>query len=246
MKYHVYQCTHVGKRENNQDFASQAKNSEWACFMVADGLGGHARGEIAAQAVCEHLAKQAKAFHEAILNDPIKGMQTFLKTAVSEAQQQVLKKYGEMDTQTTLALAWINQKNLISAHIGDSRVYILNQDRIIWRTPDHTDVQVLFEKGEITENDMSNHPLQNHLLNAINMFEEPDPDIFVHPTLADDETLILCTDGFWGMCRQHDLMDLAQHKNALTKRLESMVDEIVDHSGGECDNVTIQVIKPNR
>lgn len=245
MKLNSYHSTHIGKRESNQDYFSQAKNTHWACFFVADGLGGHARGEIAAEAVCESLKELAKSFVEAIDEDPIQGVISFLKEAVSQAQKQVLEKYQKLDTQTTLALVWINDKHVITAHVGDSRVYILNQERIVWRTPDHTEVQVLFEKGKITEKDMNNHPLQNQLLNAINMFEEPDPDVFVHPALEKDETIILCTDGFWGMCNQHDLMDLAQSKNGLNKRLETMVNELVEHSGGECDNITVQVIKPS-
>lgn len=243
MKMMRYQATHIGKRLSNQDRYGQAEHSKWACYFVADGLGGHTRGEIAATAVCDSLAVQAKYFAEAIEADPIKGMQKFIETAIKLAQDVVLDTYQEMDTQTTLAVAWLNSEYLITAHIGDSRVYLLSNDAVLWRTPDHTQVQELFEKGEITEDQIAHHPLQNELLNAINMFERPDPDIFVHPALSKEETLVLCTDGFWGTCSMNELVMIAQSNGCTPQKVNRLLNTLVERSGNDCDNITIQIIK---
>lgn len=244
MKLNTYQTTHIGKRDVNQDSYGSARNGDWSCFFVADGLGGHYKGELAANAVCAALKQLAKQFSNEIFEDPIQGMTAYLTAAVEDAKTNIIQEFKLVDTQTTLAMIWLNEKHLITTHIGDSRVYLLNEERVMWRTPDHTEVQELFERGEITERQMQHHPLQNQLLNAINLFEPPDPDIFVHPPLALGETIVLCTDGFWGLCSPHDLMDIAQNRNGLSKRIDAMINEFVEHSGDECDNITVQIIKP--
>src|SRR5262249_55252017 len=73
----------------------------------------------------------------------------------------------------------------------------LNRHVVLWRTPDHTPVQELFEHGMVTEEAFTNHPLQNQLLRTINLYHEPEADIFLHSPLGKDETIVLCTDGFW-------------------------------------------------
>ena len=242
MKFNSYQMTHIGKREFNQDRYAFVEEAQWACYVVADGLGGHYKGEIAASSVCDSIVADAPLFAASILADPIKGMTHFLKAAIKKAQQSVIAKYNKVDTQTTVALAWMNKKNFVTAHIGDSRVYLLNKQNVLWRTPDHTQVQVLFEKGAIAEEDIPNHPLQNQLLNAINMSDVPDPDIFVHPRIEKDETVILCTDGFWGLCSTQDLVSIAKCNGTLAKKVEGLVERYISLEQEECDNVTVQVV----
>ncbi len=243
MKFSSYQITHIGRRKSNQDRYAHVEEARWACYVVADGLGGHYKGEIAAGSVCDSIIAVAPLFADSILSDPIKGMTQFLNAAIKQAQCSVIAKYNEIDTQTTLALAWINKKNLVTAHIGDSRIYLLNKEAILWRTPDHTQVQVLFEKGLISEAEIAEHPLQNQLLNAINMFDAPDPDIFVHSPLEADETVLLCTDGFWGLCPTQDLMGIAKINGALTKKLNNLVEKYISLEVDECDNITAQVVR---
>lgn len=243
MKFTSYQTTHIGKRDSNQDRYAYVEEAQWACYVVADGLGGHYKGEIAAGSVCESIVKAAPLFAESILVDPIKGMTQFLNSAIKQAQVSVVAKYNKVDTQTTLAVAWMNKKNLVTAHIGDSRVYLLNKESVLWRTPDHTQVQVLFEKGLISEEDIPNHPQQNQLLNAINMSDVPDPDIFVHPLIEKDETVILCTDGFWGLCSAQDLIAIARSNGALAKKVGSLIEQYIALDTEECDNITVQVVR---
>ena len=176
-----YQKTHIGGRESNQDSFGYIANDSWACFVVADGLGGHYHGEIASQVVTQSLIKLAPKFVNEIKANARAGMQAFVMKAITQAQATILKKYQDIDTQTTIALAWLNEEHLITAHVGDSRVYRLDKQAVIWRTPDHTQVQVLFEQGKITEDEFPTHPLQNQLLRSISMYEPPEADIFVQP-----------------------------------------------------------------
>lgn len=242
MKLTCYQATHIGKREDNQDSYAQVMGTDWACYIVTDGLGGHFRGDLAAKEVCQSMVKHAPRFSDQIQKDPVLGMSQLIECAIHEMQNHIREAYQEIDTQTTLAMAWLNQDHIITAHVGDSRVYRLNKSQILWRTPDHTEVQALFEAGKITEADFSSHPLQNHLLRSVNMFEIPDADLFVHPALEQEETLILCTDGFWGNCQPEDLISLAKNNGSLSKKLETLIDSFVT-TNPHCDNITVQVVK---
>lgn len=240
-----YQTTHIGAREVNQDNFAHKINKKWGCFVVTDGLGGHEQGEVAARVVCEALIKMASNFKEAIEADPVKGMSAFILEAVSQAQNIIAKEYQLMDTQTTLALAWVNEQHVVTAHIGDSRVYRLNKQEILWRTPDHSPVQALFEQGKLSEEDFAVHPLQNQLLRSVNMYEQPDADLFVLPPLAPNETLLLCTDGFWSGCTTEDFIKLSRNHGSLEKKVNDLITRIVETHPEDCDNITLQVVKIN-
>lgn len=238
-----YQLTHLGARESNQDSLGFDAQDNWGCFVVADGLGGHSHGEIAAQTVTQSLIKLAPKFANSIQSDPMLGMQDFILTAVTQAQQTIIKKYPDMDTQTTVALAWLNAEHLITAHVGDSRIYRVDKQAILWRTSDHTQVQALFEQGKITEDAFSVHPLQNQLLRSICTFESPEVDIFIQAPLASNESLVLCTDGFWSGCQADDFVRLSRNHGSTEKKLEALVQKIIQEQAEDCDNITVQVVK---
>lgn len=238
-----YQTTHIGARQSNQDSFDFDARDNWGCFVVADGLGGHYRGEIASQFVTQSLIKLAPKFASAIETEPMLGMKDFVSQAISKAQKDIIKKYQEVDTQTTIAVAWLNQDHFIAAHVGDSRIYKLNKQAVIWRTPDHTQVQALFEQGKITEEVFSTHPLQNQLLRSICTYEPPEVDIVVQPPLASNESLVLCTDGFWSGCEPEDFIKLSRNHGSTEKKVSDLIDRILKQQGEDCDNITVQVVK---
>lgn len=145
-----------------------------------------------------------------------------------------------MDAQTTLAMAWLDEQHLISVHVGDSRVYRINSSKVTWRTPDHTIVQQYFEEGKINADEMNEHPMQNHLLRSINRHEPIEPDIFVHPPLQPNETLLLCTDGFWTHLSEQDMVDLV-HANSIKNKLPPLIKKIAAEP--DSDNITVQIVQ---
>lgn len=238
-----YQATHIGGRESNQDsFGFIAKDS-WGCFVVADGLGGHYHGEIASQAVTQFLIKLSPHFVSVIESNPTEGMQAFILKAITQAQEAIFKKHQAIDTQTTIAVAWLNKKHLIVAHIGDSRVYRLNKQEVLWRTPDHSEVQVFFEQGKISESDFSTHPLQNQLLRSICMDDPPEADISVQAPLGLNESLVLCTDGFWSGCQNEDFIKLSRNHGSTEKKVDTLIHKFTQEQGDDCDNITVQIVK---
>lgn len=230
----------IGKRDYNQDFFAHTISEEFSCFVVADGLGGHAHGEIASKMLCEALIHEAKAHSNDILTHSLQGMQAYLEKSYELMKLRILQEHGSIDTHTTVALVWLDDSQMITAHVGDSRVYRLNSEMVLWRTPDHTAVQTLFEEGELTDDEMGKHPLQNQLLRTINLREQPDFEIFIHPPLKQAETIVLCTDGFWTDTPLTTMVQLANRKDyemAFRERIAFLAQNPF------ADNITVQIVK---
>jgi serine/threonine protein phosphatase PrpC len=169
-------------------------------------------------------------------------MSEFILSAAATMREQILRDHGEIQAQTTFALAWMDDNQLITAHVGDSRIYRMDSTRVIWRTPDHTPVQELFEQGEITEENFAEHPLQNRLLRAVNIFETPEADIYIHERLNDQETLLLCTDGFWAYLKPAEVLDVAKSHD-IKKIIDENIIKILTKYGEQADNISLQVIR---
>lgn len=235
-----YEISDIGKRPSNQDALKHWVTPNACCFVVADGLGGHQHGEVASTYLCDAFIHEAPFYASDIYDNQQQGLQRFLRKSSDLMQQHILAEHGNIDTHTTFALVWLDDKQLLTAHVGDSRIYCVKQDAVIWRTPDHSAVQPLFEEGKITDDEMGSHPLQNQLLKTVNTREYTQPDIFSYPPLAEDETLILCTDGFWGPTPLAEMVRLAKRSDiadAISQRVQQLV------LNPFSDNVTAQVVK---
>ncbi|HRE31313.1 MAG TPA: serine/threonine-protein phosphatase [Candidatus Berkiella sp.] len=240
IKVSLYEATHVGKRDQNQDCYAHMQTEQACCFVVADGLGGHQHGEIASSFLCKAMMSEVQGSLLAIQSNPEQGIQDFLFKSYEKMRKDILEAFGPLDTHTTFVLAWLNETQLITAHVGDSRIYRFNQKAMLWRSPDHTLVQSLFEQGLITEDEIGKHPEQNQLLRTVNLREKPDVDIVIHPPLKKDETLILCTDGFWTDTSTTEIVKLAntpEFKMAFQQQIQRLSQKPYS------DNITLQIIK---
>lgn len=240
MQVHIIETTHQGGRKNNQDYFAHKQESDWYCFVVADGLGGHPKGEVISRYFCESLMNEVAEFANRLPIDPIEEMEKLVQTAHRKMCDRIIQECGLQDCHTTFVLLWLNQANAITAHIGDSRFYRVDENAIIWRTPDHTMVQKRFEAGEITETDFSNHPEQNQLLRTVNLYEVPKPDIFVHSPLEEKEIMVLCTDGFWTHVSLEEWLLFVKTKDKRAQVLEKV--EQISRENPQADNITVQLI----
>ncbi|MFI4938320.1 MAG: PP2C family protein-serine/threonine phosphatase [Candidatus Berkiellales bacterium] len=238
-----YETTNQGKRQKNEDYYAHVIRKNWVCFVVADGLGGHAFGEVASRAIVEALITKADEYSELLSHSkPLEAMASYIRESGRMMRDTILQQCGRVDAETTVALLWLNPNHMITAHVGDSRVYRLNREGMLWRTPDHSMVQELFEEGKITEEDFGKHPLQNRLLKAVNIFETPAADLYLHPPLNKDETILLCTDGFWEYLTQKDLITLANSAD-VQQFVTEKIKVILAENPKTADNITLQVIR---
>lgn len=240
IKISFFEANNIGKRSYNQDDFAHVITPDFACFVVADGLGGHQHGEIASKRLCEALMKEAPHFGVEIYRNKLEGLQVFLRQSYEQMRQAILTEYGPIDTHTTFVLAWLDDSQLLTAHVGDSRLYRINKEEVLWRTPDHTQVQTLFMQGKVKEDDMGKHPLQNQLSRTVNLQQLPDIDLFAHPPLTPSETLVLCTDGFWTDTPLKEMVKLANSPD-YPQVFQEHIRELAEHPFA--DNITAQVIK---
>jgi serine/threonine protein phosphatase PrpC len=210
-------------------------------MVVADGLGGHLRGEVAAQISVEYFGTAFQRDARPALTDP----QQFLARAMSGAHAAILReavKLGLPDAPRTVIVACVVQDGQAYwTHIGDCRLYLVRQGRITQRTRDHTVVQHLLDTGRIREEAISTHPERNRILQCLGGYQAPRPDPIERARLAKNDVVLLCSDGLWGPLTQRQLLH-----SLLTKPLtEALVDLAVlaEHRAGpQCDNVSVMAL----
>lgn len=166
--------TNKGTREINEDRCGVAMHEDSYCFTVADGLGGHGNGEIAAQAAVDAICTM---FVDEGYSD------SFFKKAFSAAQDAIVQQQERLQApsrmKTTLVVLVIHKGKAVWAHVGDSRLYEFKQGKMKGRTIDHSVPQMLAISGEIEEKDIRHHLDRNRLMRVMGIRgETPRYDIW--------------------------------------------------------------------
>ena len=208
-------------------------------LVVADGMGGHAAGELASATAVAIFADLDVQDELRPGDDEILGV---LAGAIDEAQEtlgEIAAQYPEargMGT-TITALAWLNTRVAL-AHIGDSRAYRLRDGVLTQLTHDHTYVQTLVDSGQITADQAAVHARRNLLTRALDGVHEVDSDLSIVPVRAGDRFL-LCSDGLHGVVSDADIAALLASPSDPTGVVGALVDRAL--AGGAPDNVTALV-----
>ncbi|HEY5899703.1 MAG TPA: protein phosphatase 2C domain-containing protein [Burkholderiales bacterium] len=238
MKYSVAQDTRIGARRINQDRIGCWSTPDCVLMTVADGLGGHLHGELAAELAVRLLGAAFEREARPRLADP----DEFLVRTIGAAHAAIVReaeRRGYSDTPRTVLVSCVVQDGYAYwRHVGDSRLYHIRQGRILQRTRDHTVVQQLVEEGRIREEAITSHPERNRLLQCLGGYQAPRPDAAAKVQLAKEDILLLCSDGFWGPLTQRQMM------HALTTHaLETAIPELVElaerRGGPQCDNISV-------
>ena len=236
--------TDTGKqREKNEDYLETFKSTFGDVFIVCDGMGGHLGGEVASRLAITS-AKNV------ILQNPqkITATKDIIKAAIREANINVFKRSKEdpnlKGMGTTIVIAIVNNGILYYGHVGDSRLYIVRGSRIYQLTHDHSFVQILVDKGLITDEEAENHPRKNEITRALGIAEAVIPDISEKALmLYKGDKLILCTDGLSNMVSDRDIYEVAKEMSPL-EAADKLID-MANMAGGN-DNITLQVISVDR
>ena len=229
MKIRIAAITDVGKeRENNEDalmFCSSIASQDWqqlqtdgysaigqlgALLIVADGMGGANAGEVASALAIKAVrdAFTAENATEALQSD--EQIEQLLQNAIRHADEAIDDRiFLDPETEgmgTTIVVCWITNDKAHIAWCGDSRCYVYHPQRGLTRlTKDHSLVQELVDKGEITETEAFTHPDSNIITRGLGDFDgRPTADI-VHYDLLPSDTIMLCSDGLCGYCTDKDI-----------------------------------------
>lgn len=242
MKLVFYQLTSAGDRETNQDAMAHLVTDDYGLFIVADGLGGYQSGEKAAQFLCQGMLQLAERYTDTIQLFPLDVLSAWVDDAVDEVKRLFGSDPTAEEAHTTCAILFVNDRFVVTAHCGDSRIYRMNQRKLIWRTRDHSVLQKLLDQGDITEEEMGLHPEQNQLTRSINIAKTHPVEVNLYPPMESGETFVLCTDGFWEHVKSGEWLQLADASSGRVE-LAKMARLSVLRAKGRSDNVTVQWIR---
>jgi serine/threonine protein phosphatase PrpC len=238
MKYAIAQETRIGARHSNQDRIGCWSTDECLLMAVADGLGGHLHGELAAELAIALLGTVFAREARPRLADP----GAFLGRAIAAGHVAILREAERRslpDSPRTVIVACVVQDGHVWwTHVGDSRLYLLREGRVLHRTRDHTVVQQLIDAGRIREEAIASHPERNRLLQCLGGYQTPHPEPVERARLARNDIVVLCSDGFWGPLTQRQLMH-ALLSRELNDALADLVTLAEHRAGRECDNVSV-------
>ncbi len=242
MKFALFLDTRVGKRPYNQDRIGHWRTAESLFLVVADGMGGHAHGEIAAQVTVDCLGAAYRAEAKPRIADPDAFLHKGIGRAHSMIQHQA-QKQGLSETPRTTVVACVVQGGYAYwSFVGDSRLYLIREGRIVTRTRDHTPVQVLVDAGRIREEAAMMHPDKNKLLQCLGGPRAPRVEPAARARLAKDDIVLLCSDGFWGPLTQRQLLMGLIGKPA-PKALPELIQLAESRAGPRCDNISVLAIE---
>ncbi len=228
------------RRKNNEDAVYYDSNEFGTLLMVADGMGGHRKGEVASKMVIDSLAIPFHSFHRVFHTRRSK---KFLKKYIKLSNKSIYRmslsgdEYREMGT--TLVCALIGDVETTICSIGDSRCYIIDKEGVLKQvTKDQTYVELLFESGKISKSEISTHPQKNLLINAVGI--NPDLSNCEEFVLKNDSyrCIMLCSDGLYNMVSDEEIQKTL-NDSALSseEKAKSLLKKALTNGGN--DNIAI-------
>lgn len=228
-------------REKNEDGYLLFTDGAFRLFAVADGMGGHAAGEVASTLALQMLREYLAEYGGEFLKKPASAGQvmSFVEDMLIFVNGKVLEA-GRLDTQragmgTTLTLLFGVGEIWCIGHIGDSRAYLINNDGINPLTEDHTLVTQLVRNGQISELESGGHPQRHILTRALGTDEDVLFDIAPQSFWPGDAVL-LCTDGLYTLVEDAEIRELVRSADEPRAALERLV--LLANERGGTDNIT--------
>lgn len=227
-------------RKINEDNYYVNESDIFPYAVVADGMGGHQAGEVASMMVVDIIENHLEKYLDTELDYVEAGeviRQAFI-SANSIIYNYAKNHYKVMGMGTTATLVMIYQNKIITAHVGDSRAYMIG-DEIKQITKDHSYVQELVSRGEISPEMAKNHPKKNYITRAMGAEDTVKVDISIKP--YNGETLVLCSDGLTNFVEDDEIGTYIKNKGNLQESAEELVALANERGGG--DNITIVALE---
>jgi len=227
-------------RQRNEDYMESFESPFGHVFVVCDGMGGHVGGEIASR-----LA--ASTIKNVFLSNPnnLTSPSDLIEEGIAEANRAIYNKSAEDATLkgmgTTCVVLVIGDGIIFYGHAGDSRLYIIRNNKIYQLTKDHSFVQSLVDQGLLSDSEAENHPRKNEITKALGISPSLTPDIAKKGvSVYTNDYLILCSDGLSNMVSEREMT-----KTAISTEPFDACNRLVEMANvaGGTDNITIQIIK---
>ena len=233
MKFSVFQLSRRGGREKNEDRMGYSYTRDAVLFLLADGMGGHPEGEMAAQIALQTLS----TLFQRDAKPSLPSVQGFLATGVMAAHHQIIRYASEqalMDTpRTTLVAGLIQDGELHWAHCGDSRLYVVRDGALLSRTRDHSYIEAQASAGASTEG-----VNRNVLFTCLGSTVRPMFDVAGPLKLREGDKLLLCSDGLWGSVEDDEIVSMLADV-PVADAVPALVERALAIAGERSDNVTV-------
>jgi PPM family protein phosphatase len=238
MKFTIYQNSRQGPRQYNQDRLAYSYSKDALLLVLADGMGGHRNGEIAAQLAVKTLTEAFQRLAVPTLSSPAKFLIDHIQQ-VYDMIENVTQEEGFIESpRTTIVTAIIQRGYLYCAHVGDSRLYHFRGGHLLFRTEDHSVVQSLYKKGMISKDEMATHPYKNKIYNCIGGEHPPQIDLSDRHELLDGDTILLCTDGVWGFIDDQQIKQTILDNMTIAGATTELLDKAEFASDERGDNMS--------
>ena len=229
-------------RDSNQDNCYVTLFDDNSCFgVVCDGMGGPNAGDIASSVAVKEITDRFVEGFNAELS--IQDAAVLLTKAIKTANHKIIGMAStnpDYQGMGTTAVAFVCRDNdVLIANVGDSRAYFVGDD-IRQLTKDHSLVQELMEKGQLTEEDAQNFPYKNVITRALGVQSHIDVDVFTFT--LDDNCLLLCSDGLYNFIRAEELSGIIKDSNIEFEDVAAELITAANNNGGG-DNITAVLLK---
>ncbi len=235
MRFSVFQVSRKGGRSSNQDRMGYCYTRDSAMFVLADGMGGHPQGEVAAQLALQTVVALFQKMAQPLLSD----VAGFLSEALMAAHWQILQYAtgrGMHDSpRTTIVLAVVQSGCVSWTHCGDSRLYWVRQNALLARSRDHSFAEQA--KAGVSETKDPSHLNRNVLFTCLGSPIKPVYSVSATVPLQQGDRLMLCSDGLWSNLSDEAIVcDLSQ--KSINCAVPDLVELALRKGGTGCDNVT--------
>src|SRR5258708_7405078 len=199
MRFTIFQESRKGSRRINEDRIAYTYGRDTLLLVVADGMGGHVGGEIAAQICVRLFIERFQQEAKPVLKNPLQFLQDSM-TRAHQALGSYANQFSMLETPRTTCVACVVQTNhAYWAHVGDSRLYLYRQGKLIGQTKDHSKVQYLLDQGIIGAHEVIDHPDRNKIFSCLGGLVDPVIDLSRRTPLRNADLIVLCTDGLWSV-----------------------------------------------
>lgn len=237
MKYEIAHYSARGARATNQDRVAVAERDNAVLMVVADGLGGHRGGEIAAEILTETLMHSFRSVRNPVIERP----SAFLALGILQAHRVIVNRgktsLSGMQPRTTCVICLVQNGYAYWAHVGDSRLYHFRHGRFLQRTQDHSTVEELRQDGLVSEEEMRGHPQKSRLTKCVGGPNKPTIALGEETALARDDVLLLCSDGLWEAHAPEELLRFIE-RGTLDEAVEEMLFSTERKMRESCDNLS--------
>jgi PPM family protein phosphatase len=242
LRFETAEVSLLGDREENQDRAAVQAHNGSMLLVVADGMGGHSGGALAAEVAVDSLCRSFTAAAPGI--EPRALLQSALEAA-HDAVVAVGDKVGlGSRPRATCAACMIRDEHASWGHVGDSRVYLARANIVITRTRDHTPIESLLQDGLISEDEIAGHPMRHYVEYCLGgAAERPLITISEPVPLEHGDLLLVCSDGLWSGIADHDIAAGPEVGTALADWLARVAGRAVRVGTPYSDNTTAVALR---